>query len=126
MIDLFGTVDESASPATFDDWYSIYPRKKGKMSARKTWCRRGYDSIADKILEHTQASIEHEWSELKYIPYASTYLHQERYLDAVEIAVAPVPKDLDEMVSYAAKRGVEAKAGEQAWEFRQRLEGMAG
>jgi hypothetical protein len=35
-------------------------------------------------------------------------------------------KPVDAMVSYAAARGVEAKAGEQAWEFRQRLEGMAG
>ena len=124
MIDLFGTVPEAVSPVTFDDWYSIYPRKRGKSAARTKWKSRNLDEIASKIIADTEARIKHEWSELKYIPYASTYINGERWLDEIEIQAEPIPKDLDALVSYAAKRGVVAKAGEQAWEFRQRLEGM--
>jgi hypothetical protein len=130
MIDLFGTVDEPASPVTFDDWYSIYPRKRGKAVAARKWKSRGLDAIADKIMAHTQASIEHEWPEtpLQFIPHASTYIHQSRFEDEIEIAAEPIPraKDLDDLVEYAVKRGIEAKRGESAKDFRYRVVGLAG
>ena len=126
MIDLFGTVPEPAVVvAPFDTWYSIYPRKRGKSAARRKWKSRNLDEIASKIIADTEARIKHEWSELKYIPYASTYINGERWLDEIEIQVEPIPKDLDALVSYAAKRGVIAKPGEWPGEFRKRLQAMA-
>jgi len=71
----------------FQIFWSIYPRKIGKKTANKTFCKydeKHYDKIlygAQRFAEQTQGTQE------KYIPHATTWLNQERWLDFFETDV---------------------------------------
>jgi hypothetical protein len=74
------TVQPSAS--RFDDWYSIYPSKKGKEPARKAWIRDKLDATADDLITHTKLMIAYDDSWRRgFVPMASTYLNQRRWED---------------------------------------------
>ena len=122
----------SSGDERFDEWYEQYPRKQGKAQARKTWKRKNYDAIADKIIADTKERSRVEWPHLiatkdvSLIPYASTYVNQERWQDEI---IAPsetqkkvsIPKDDNECVRFGAQHGIHAKIGESMYNYRQRL-----
>lgn len=66
---------------SFDDWYSRYPKKKGKHEATKAWNKLTH---ADRCaafdgLASIEAQVAVEGN--KYVPYASTWLNQRRWED---------------------------------------------
>ena len=67
----------------FQDFWKIYPRKDAKQAAEKSWRRQKLDPQADRIVEDVTARIADpgQWTELKFIPYGSTYLNQARWRD---------------------------------------------
>ena len=68
----------------FEIFWRIYPRKIAKKSAYKSWSKfdeKHYDKIlygAQRFAEQSQKTEE------KYIPHATTWLNQERWLDFFE------------------------------------------
>ena len=75
------------SPKDFDYFWSLYPKKKAKGQALTDWgklCRKG---IAPKLAEIEKAVAEQkdtlQWKKEKgqYIPNASTWLNNSRWLD---------------------------------------------
>jgi hypothetical protein len=68
----------------FQIFWRIYPRKIAKKAAYKSWSKfdeKHYDKIlygAQRFAEQSQGTIE------KFIPHATTWLNQERWLDFFE------------------------------------------
>ena len=68
----------------FQTFWSIYPRKVGKKSANKSF-NKFDEKHYDKILYGAQRFAEQNIAtEEKYIPHATTWLNQERWLDYFE------------------------------------------
>ena len=113
----------------FEEWYEKYPKKKGKVEARKHWKRKKLDPIADQIIADTVQRTAVEWTDPQFIPMASTYIFQERWEDEIAPSQkgngSAVPKSDEAAIRWAAERGIEAKVGESMWDFRSRLEARA-
>lgn len=76
------TVQPTAARSRFDDFWLVYPSKKGKEAARKTWQRRKLDAVADHLIAHVQLMQARDdgWQR-GFIPMGSTYLNQARWED---------------------------------------------
>ena len=76
------TVQPSAARSRFDDFWAVYPSKKGKEAARKTWQRRKLDPVADNLIAHVRLMLDRDdgWRR-GFIPMGSTYLNQARWED---------------------------------------------
>lgn len=76
------TVQPAAARSRFDDFWLVYPSKKGKEAARKTWQRRKLDAVADQLIAHVQLMQARDdgWQR-GFIPMGSTYLNQARWED---------------------------------------------
>lgn len=62
----------------FITWWSAYPRKINKSLAEKAF-NKAYKKHGEKVFNLDHPSLKAKDS--KFIPYPSTYLNQERYLD---------------------------------------------
>lgn len=72
-------------PSRFDEFWAVYPNKKGKADALKAWRRKGLDMIADLIIGdvNARAAGDRQWLE-GFIPHGSTYVNAEGWQDAIE------------------------------------------
>ena len=75
-------VQPAAAPCRFADFWAVYPNKKGRQEAEKTWRRRKLDPICDDLIAHVQLmqTADDGWRR-GYIPMGSTYLNQARWED---------------------------------------------
>lgn len=79
--------------ASFDLFWSAYPRKEGKGKCRTWWKRQKPDAalVSAMLAKIEQAKHTKKWKDDggKYIPMPSTWLHEERWED--EFAARPAP-----------------------------------
>jgi hypothetical protein len=69
----------------FDEFWNIYPKKKGKKPCRDKWKSKQLDKIADTLIEDVQKRKEKDSDWLRgFIPNPQTYLNQERWEDEIE------------------------------------------
>ena len=74
----------------FNQFWKTYPRKVGKQSAFKTFSKFDMKTIA-KIMYAVQIfAIETKDKDEKFIPHASTWLNQERFLDWFDDTGKPI------------------------------------
>lgn len=68
--------------ARFPEFWSVYPIKRGKKTARAKWAAKKLDGIADRLIADVRNRIakDKQWRG-GFIPHASTYLTQERWDD---------------------------------------------
>jgi len=93
----------------FDEFWSLYPRKIAKTTARKAWCKLSAEQqlMAAKAIDtHCQYWSAKE-TELEYIPHPATWLNQERWEDEFVIEPKKVKESKEWMFS---NEGIEAKA----------------
>lgn len=77
-----GAEDAVKGQDDFEDFWSLYPRKAGKEAARKSF---GAAKSAQVMLGLCTWLEKNGFSsDPKYIPHASTWINQRRYLDAPE------------------------------------------
>lgn len=85
---------ESSDPDEFDQWYSAYPRKRGKGQAIKAYRTARKQASADELLaaliEQTPALTA---KGLEYVPYPATWLNGLRWEDEVSTAAPPIGPD---------------------------------
>jgi hypothetical protein len=93
----------------FDEFWSLYPRKIAKTTARKAWAKLTPEQqlMAAKAIDtHCQYWSAKE-TELEYIPHPATWLNQERWEDEFVIEPKKVKESKEWMFS---NEGIEAKA----------------
>jgi hypothetical protein len=69
----------------FDEFWSLYPLKKGKAKSEQKWKARKLDAIADVILADVRLRMttDRQWLG-GYIPHGSTYVNGSGWEDAIE------------------------------------------
>lgn len=69
----------------FDEFWKVYPRKVGKLAAKKAWGRiKPAPGLYDKILlavEQQKKNLQWQRDNGQYIPHPSTWLNQGRWDD---------------------------------------------
>jgi len=74
---------------TFENFWSIYPRKVSKKKALQAWKKLKPDSelVGKILLAVKKAKISKEWTKDggQFIPHPATYLNQERWEDKLTI-----------------------------------------
>jgi hypothetical protein len=113
---------------TFENFWSQYPRKIGKLTAKRSWEKLSLDNqqkALEAIVEHRKywAAKGTDW---EYIPHASTWLNNERFSD--EIVIEEKKKEV--LAWHRSDQGTLAKGrevgcqpypGESMDQYRQRL-----
>jgi hypothetical protein len=68
--------------ARFDEFWSVYPIKRGKKTARDKWVQKRLDGKADELIADVCKRLvsDRQWLD-GFAPHAATYLHQERWQD---------------------------------------------
>ena len=115
---------------TFENFWSQYPKKVGKLTAKRSWEKLSQEN-QQKALE---AIVEHRkyWTakgtEWEFIPHASTWLNQERFEDELVIEQKenkrpPLPfYATEELTLQKAKEvGITPYAGEAWQQLRMRI-----
>ena len=120
---------------TFEQFWQQYPKKVGKLTAKRSWEKLSQEN-QQKALE---AIVEHRkyWSakgtDWEFIPHASTWLNQERFEDELVIEQKenkrpPLPWYASDELTLAKGRelGLNPYAGESFAQFRARLSTKIG
>ena len=72
----------------FEEFWTIYPRHDGKSQSKRIWDRKKYSNftidLIMKAVENQKKGKNCLAREKEYIPYATTWLNKERYLDEVQ------------------------------------------
>lgn len=71
------------SDAAFDQWWAVYPRKVGRLEAKREWDRIRPSAVLIDAMMHALAwqAEQDQWQESKFIPHGRTYLHNARWED---------------------------------------------
>ena len=81
------------SPATFQIFWTAYPRKQGKGACENWWNKHRPDDIQLGIMLHKieESKGTSQWQEDggKYIPMPFTWLNQKRWEDQITIPIDP-------------------------------------
>jgi len=95
----------------FDEFWSLYPRKIAKATARKAWAKLSAEQqlMAAKAIDtHCQYWSAKE-TELEFIPHPATWLNAERWED--ELVIEP-KKEKQSKEWMFSNEGIDAKARE--------------
>lgn len=69
----------------FEEFWQVYPKKKGKKPCQDKWKSKQLDDKADMLIADVQKRKEQDKSWIEgYIPNPHTYIHQERWTDEIE------------------------------------------
>lgn len=120
---------------TFENFWSQYPRKIGKLTAKRSWEKLSLDNqqkALEAIVEHRKYWVA-KGTDWEFIPHASTWLNQERFEDELVIEQKenkrpPLPWYASDELTLAKGRelGLNPNAGETFAQFRARLSAKIG
>jgi hypothetical protein len=120
---------------TFENFWSQYPKKVGKLTAKRSWeklSQENQQKALEAIVEHRKywAAKGTDW---EFIPHASTWLNQERFEDELVIEQKenkrpPLPWYASDELTLVKGRelGLNPNAGETFAQFRARLSAKIG
>lgn len=100
--------------STFNDFWSLYPRRQKKVEAQKIWKKEKLDEKAQIIIDALKRRLNTEWinTPLKYIPLPATYLNNKQWEDEVFTHIEPLVrhhKTFSPGMEFASKVLEEAK-----------------
>ena len=79
----------------FNEFWSLYPRKVGKLKAQKLWKKISAKDRKD-IISHlpNRTATDKQWLKDggQYIPYPTTFLNEGRWMDEFEAQLTTVKK----------------------------------
>jgi hypothetical protein len=120
---------------TFENFWSQYPRKIGKLTAKRSWEKLSLDNqqkALEAIVEHRKYWVA-KGTDWEFIPHASTWLNQERFEDELVIEQKenkrpPLPWYASDELTLAKGKelGLNPYAGETFAQFRARLSAKIG
>ena len=82
----------------FNDFWNVYPVKKGKKKSLEKWKTRKLDDIADMIIEDVvnRARADSGWLD-GYIPHPATYINGDCWNDEITVSKRPREKTFEEI-----------------------------
>ena len=120
---------------TFENFWSQYPKKVGKLTAKRSWEKLSLDNqqkALEAIVEHRKYWVA-KGTDWEFIPHASTWLNQERFEDELVIEQKenkrpPLPWYASDELTLAKGKelGLNPYVGETFAQFRARLSGKIG
>jgi hypothetical protein len=120
---------------TFENFWSQYPRKIGKLTAKRSWeklSQENQQKALEAIVEHRKYWVA-KGTDWEFIPHASTWINQERFEDELVIEQKenkrpPLPWYASDELTLAKGRelGLNPYAGESFAQFRARLSAKIG
>jgi hypothetical protein len=120
---------------TFENFWSQYPKKVGKLTAKRSWEKLSLDNqqkALEAIVEHRKYWVA-KGTDWEFIPHASTWLNQERFEDELVIEQKenkrpPLPWYASDELTLVKGRelGLNPYAGETFAQFRARLSAKIG
>jgi len=120
---------------TFENFWSQYPKKVGKLTAKRSWEKLSLDNqqkALEAIVEHRKYWVA-KGTDWEFIPHASTWLNQERFEDELVIEQKenkrpPLPWYASDELTLAKGKelGLNPYAGETFAQFRARLTSKIG
>ena len=120
---------------TFENFWSQYPKKVGKLTAKRSWEKLSLDNqqkALEAIVEHRKYWVA-KGTDWEFIPHASTWINQERFEDELVIEQKenkrpPLPWYASDELTLAKGRelGLNPYAGETFAQFRARLSAKIG
>ena len=120
---------------TFENFWLQYPRKIGKLTAKRSWEKLSLDNqqkALEAIVEHRKYWVA-KGTDWEFIPHASTWINQERFEDELVIEQKenkrpPLPWYASDELTLAKGRelGLNPYAGESFAQFRARLSAKIG
>ena len=120
---------------TFENFWSQYPRKIGKLTAKRSWEKLSLDNqqkALEAIVEHRKYWVA-KGTDWEFIPHASTWINQERFEDELVIEQKenkrpPLPWYASDELTLAKGKelGLNPYAGETFAQFRARLSAKIG
>jgi hypothetical protein len=93
--------------SAFDDFWAAYPRKVGRLAAKREWDKIRPD---EDLVRRIAAALEWQretWSDPQYIPHPRTWLHQGRWDDEPPLPAVvkrETPKNLMGIEEWMRKR----------------------
>ena len=80
-------LEQPAEGDLFEQFWSVWPRKDGKKAALESWAKAlgTINQHALLVAANAYATSPHR-PERKYVPFASTWLNQERWIDPLPVA----------------------------------------
>lgn len=83
-------LDGDNRDALFEEFWNLYPKKKGKAPAKAKWSRLKPDEfLSRRIINHVKKLRETEWKakigtpDIQFIPNPETYISQKRWEDDI-------------------------------------------
>jgi len=120
---------------TFENFWLQYPRKIGKLTAKRSWEKLSLDNqqkALEAIVEHRKYWVA-KGTDWEFIPHASTWINQERFEDELVIEQKenkrpPLPWYASDELTLVKGRelGLNPYAGETFAQFRARLSAKIG
>ena len=120
---------------TFENFWLQYPRKIGKLTAKRSWEKLSLDNqqkALEAIVEHRKYWVA-KGTDWEFIPHASTWLNQERFEDELVIEQKenkrpPLPWYASDELTLAKGKelGLNPYVGETFAQFRARLSAKIG
>jgi hypothetical protein len=83
-----GTANASSDAQDlFEAFWNLYPVKKGKAKARKSWMKQKLDAKFESITEKLKLQIEKDiqWQNKQFIPHGDTYVRNEMWEDEIQL-----------------------------------------
>lgn len=82
------------SDDAFEQFWAAYPRRVGKLAAKREWDRIRPDA---ELMEKMSKALEwqrEQWDDPQFIPHPRTWLHQGRWDDEPAEVVVKAPANL--------------------------------
>lgn len=104
--DTISCAKKSFARTRFDDFWSVYPRKKDKKRAEAIWTKESLETEADLIIQDVKGRLLNDtnWKTEQYIPHPSNYLKFERWKDEITLVSIPCSNKKPSAVSMALER----------------------
>lgn len=75
-------IENASDPATFDDFWLMYPKRVARRDAEKAWARIGPDErVAALVALVKWRKVWLARGEIQYVPHAATWLNGARWED---------------------------------------------
>lgn len=85
-------MEAESNSASFDDFWTLYPKRVAKRDAEKSWARiAAEDRLAAVVALAKWRRVWLARGEMQFVPHASTWLNGARWEDELPVDASPRP-----------------------------------